>query len=153
MFLTLFMHKKTLPCHTVPMKTLLKNFFKCGLAGWCLEILFTALDSLRRRDLKLIGRTSIWMFPIYGCASFLLPLFHLLKKTSLWLRGSIYALCIFIGEFSSGRFLMKRSLCPWNYHHARWNIQKVIRLDYFPNWFLAGLLFEKLLTTHDTKAV
>ena len=135
------------------MKTLLKNFFKCGLTGWCLEILFTSLDSLRRRDYKLMGKTSIWMFPIYGCASFLLPIFRVFKRTSVWIRGSVYALCIFIGEFFSGHFLMKYNLCPWNYHKAKWNINKVIRLDYFPNWFLAGLLFEKLLTDKDTKAV
>ncbi|MCI8286616.1 MAG: hypothetical protein HFH89_02930, partial [Lachnospiraceae bacterium] len=47
----------------------LKNFLKCGLAGWCMEISFTALDSLRRRDMTLKGCTSLWMFPIYGCAA------------------------------------------------------------------------------------
>lgn len=93
------------------------------------------------------------MFPIYGCAGFLLPLFQSLKKTSLWLRGSIYALCIFVGEFLSGGFLMKLKICPWNYSNAKWNIKGVIRLDYFPGWFLTGLLFEKLLTGNDTKAV
>ena len=135
------------------MKTLVKNFLTCGLAGWCMEILFTALDSLRRRNFKLMGKTSIWMFPIYGCAAFLLPLFKVMKKFSVRVRGSIYAICIFIGEFISGSFLSKRNLCPWDYSHARWNIKKVIRLDYFPGWFFAGLLFEKLLTAKDTKAV
>lgn len=100
-----------------------------------------------------MGRTSIWMFPIYGCAGFLLPLFRLLKNASLWIRGTVYATCIFLGEFISGRFLMNRNICPWNYASSKWNIQKVIRLDYFPNWFVAGLLFEKLLTGKDTKAV
>ena len=46
---------------------MLKNFLKCGLTGWCMEISFTALDSLRRRDMTLKGCTSLWMFPIYGC--------------------------------------------------------------------------------------
>ena len=132
--------------NNICMKTLIKNFLTCGLTGWCLEILFTALNSLRRRDFKLMGKTSIWMFPIYGCAAFLLPVFNLLRNTSLRVRGSIYALCIFIGEFFSGRFLSKWGLCPWDYSHAKWNIKTVIRLDYFPGWFLAGLLFEKLLT-------
>lgn len=133
------------------MKTLLKNFFKCGLTGWCLEILYTSLHSLKKRDYKLMGQTSIWMFPIYGCASLLLPVFRILKNSSVWLRGSVYALCIFIGEFFSGRFLMEQGLCPWNYSDSRWNIKNVIRLDYFPNWFLAGLLFEKLLTKKQTE--
>ncbi len=75
------------------------------------------------------------------------PLFKGLKDLPPFFRGSIYALCIFAGEYLSGRFLDKRKICPWNYERSRWHIQKVVRLDYFPNWFLAGLLFEKLLGT------
>ena len=58
--------------------TFTKNFLKCGLAGWCLEIIFTSLASLRRRDLTLKGNTSLWMFPIYGCAAVLAPVGRLL---------------------------------------------------------------------------
>ena len=128
------------------MKTLIKNFLKCGLTGWCLEIIFTALHSLQKRDLKLMGHTSLWMFPIYGSACLLMPVFQLLRNIPVILRGSIYALCIFAGEYLTGQFLGKRKLCPWNYERSRWHIKKVVRLDYFPNWFLAGLLFERLLS-------
>lgn len=124
----------------------IKNFLKCGLAGWCLEILFTALGALQRRDMKLTGETSLWMFPIYGSACLLTPLFRLLKKFPFYIRGSVYSLCIFLGEFVSGSFLTKHKLCPWTYERSRWNIKKVIRLDYFPNWFITGLLYEKLLS-------
>lgn len=129
------------------MKTLCKNFLKCGLTGWCLEILFTALHSLQRRELTLKGQTSLWMFPIYGSACFLTPLFHLFKNLPALVRGSIYAFCIFAGEYLSGSFLSARKLCPWNYGRSRWHIKGVIRLDYFFNWLLAGLLFERLLTS------
>ena len=128
------------------MKTLITNFLKCGLTGWCLEIIFTALHSLQKRDLKLMGHTSLWMFPIYGSACLLKPVFQLLRNIPVILRGSIYALCIFAGEYLTGQFLDKRKVCPWNYERSRWHIRKVVRLDYFPNWFLAGLLFERLLS-------
>lgn len=128
------------------MKTLCKNFLKCGLAGWCMEILFTALGSLQKREFRLVGQTSLWMFPIYGSACLLTPLFSFLKRFPVLVRGTIYAVCIFLGEFLSGNFLMGKKVCPWNYERSRWNIKKVIRLDYFFNWLLAGLLFEKLLT-------
>lgn len=127
------------------MKTLCKNFLKCGLAGWCMEILFTALGSLQKREFRLVGQTSLWMFPIYGSACLLTPLFSFLKRFPVLVRGTIYAVCIFLGEFLSGNFLMGKKVCPWNYERSRWNIKKVIRLDYFFNWLLAGLLFEKLL--------
>lgn len=132
--------------HTIPMmKTILKNFLKCGTLGWCLEILFTALHSLRRRDLTLMGHTSIWMFPIYGSGCLLTPLFQVLKKLPVFLRGCIYASLIFLVEYFSGSLLSKKKLCPWNYGKSRWHIHEVIRLDYLPCWFLVGLLYEKLL--------
>lgn len=110
-----------------------------------MEILFTALSALRRRDMKLPGTTSLWMFPIYGCMSFLQPIFRLMKKRSLVLRGISYMCLIFSAEFLSGRFLRKRQLCPWDYGRSRYHIGRVIRLDYAPFWFGAGLLFEHLL--------
>lgn len=121
------------------------DFLRCGLTGWCLEITFTALSSLRRRNLRLTGTTSLWMFPIYGCAAFLHPLFKLMRKGPLFLRGLTYMTLIFSVEFLSGRFLRRRKLCPWNYERSRYNIGKVIRLDYAPFWFSAGLLFEHML--------
>ncbi len=125
---------------------MLKNFLKCGLTGWCMEIIFTALDSLRRRDMRLMGQTSLWMFPIYGSACLLSILHKPLKNFPAWLRGSVYALCIYTCEYLTGRLLDKHHICPWNYENSRWHIRRIIRLDYFPNWFLAGLLFEKILS-------
>ena len=93
-------------------KTFGRSFLLCG---WCMEILFTALHSLRRRDLRLTGNTSLWMFPIYGSACLL------------------------------GRLLWKHGLCPWDYGKSRFHIYRIIRLDYAPWWFLAGLFFEKIL--------
>ena len=134
------------------MKKIVSNFIMCGIAGWCLEIIFTSLHSFQKREMQLKGNTSIWMFFIYGMASFLLPLFHLLKHCGLWLRGSIYAVCIFIGEFLSGSFLRKYDICPWDYSRSKWHIREIIRLDYFINWFIAGIFFEKLMLHQNRKS-
>ena len=64
------------------MKKLLINFIRCGTLGWCLEIIFTSINALRKRNLKLMGNTSIWMFPIYGSMCLLSPFFKILKKQS-----------------------------------------------------------------------
>lgn len=127
-------------------KTLLTNFIKCGVFGWCLEIIFTALDSLRRRDYRLKGTTSLYMFPIYGAFSLLRPFFRLLEKKTPLARGLTYAGLIFTGEYLSGTLLRKKSLCPWDYQRSKWHIKGIVRLDYLPFWVIAGLLFEKLLT-------
>lgn len=126
------------------MKTITKNFFLFGTLGWCIEIIFTALHSFRRRDFTLTGNTSLWMFPIYGCGTLILPLSGLIKKWHIAARGLFYAILIFTVELLTGRFLLKRGACPWDYGHSKWNIARVIRLDYTPFWMGMGLLFEKL---------
>lgn len=123
-----------------------KNFLKCGLTGWCMEIIFTALSSLRRRDMTLKGSTSLWMFPIYGCAVVFAPLSRLMARRPLWLRGLTYMGLIFSAEFLTGKLLFRRSLCPWDYGRSRWHVSRVVRLDFAPCWFGAGLLFERLLS-------
>ena len=55
--------------------------------------------------------------------------------------------CIFGAEYLSGSFLKRCGCCPWDYSHARYNIRGVIRLDYAPFWFAAGLFFEKILSS------
>lgn len=137
---------KTLITKT-PLYVTFTDFITCGIIGWCMEILFTAFHAFRKREMALTGHTSLWMFPIYGSIAFLKPLFVLTKNTSLLLRGTSYALLIFIGEFISGTYLCSKKQCPWDYSKSKWNINGVIRLDYFPYWFLAGLFYEKLLTT------
>ena len=129
--------------------TFIKNFLKCGLAGWCMEILFTSMDSLRRRDMTLKGNTSLWMFPIYGSAAILAPISRILRDKPLWTRGLSYMGLIFSMEYLTGSLLAKRCFCPWDYKRSRWNIGRVIRLDFAPLWFCAGLLMEQILAPDD----
>ena len=110
-----------------------------------MEIIFTGLGSLRKNEHKLTAHTSIWMFPIYGMACFLAPLCRLLRKRNFLIRGIVYTCCIFTGEFLSGSFLRRHGACPWDYSHAKHNINGLIRLDYAPLWFVAGLFFEKIV--------
>ena len=123
----------------------MKNFIKCGICGWCLEIFWTSLHSLFRRDYKLIGHSSIWMFPIYGMAAVIGPLSTKLKNRNMALRGLIYMNGIFSIEYLTGTLLKKKNMCPWDYSDAPLNLRGVIRLDYAPVWFITGLFFEKVL--------
>lgn len=122
-----------------------KNFFICGLTGWCMEILFTSFKGNKKEDHRLIGQTSVWMFPIYGIACVIKPLYGLIKNLPMLIRGGIYSIGIFILEYLSGSFLKKWNLCPWDYSNEPTNIDGLIRLDYAPFWMGAGLLFERIL--------
>ena len=119
------------------------------MMGWCLELFWTGLHSFRIRDPKLTGRSSLWMFPIYGSAAFLSPIVHLLKRQNFWKRGFIYMLCIYAGEYVSGSLLKKQGSCPWDYSRSPFHYHGVIRLDYGPLWFTVGLLFERMLKVQE----
>lgn len=122
-----------------------KNFLICGLTGWCMEIIFTSISAFRKKDLRLIGQTSIWMFPIYGMAVLIKPAHKIIKNLPALWRGSIYSVGIFSFEYLTGTLLKKHHLCPWDYSSSPLNINGVIRLDYAPLWLCAGLIFEKIL--------
>lgn len=123
-----------------------QNFLICGLTGWCMEIVFTSTGCIRKKDPRLMGQTSLWMFPIYGMAAVIAPASKLLSRCPALFRGAIYSVGIFTGEYVSGSFLKKHRMCPWDYSKAKANINGIIRLDYAPLWMCAGLAFEKILT-------
>jgi len=124
---------------------MIKDFIFYGLMGWIMEILWTGILSLKEGNRRLTGYTYLYMFPIYGCAVFLEPVFMLLAGKGIFIRGIIYMMCIFSAEYVSGYLVEKAvGVCPWDYTKAKYNIDGFIRLDYAPLWFLAGLWFEFL---------
>jgi uncharacterized membrane protein len=123
---------------------MLIKFIVFGSLGWILEIAWTGFHSLVKKDYRMIGATSIWMFFIYGLAAFLEPICLALNRYPVLVRGGCYALCFFGVEYVTGTFLKSIHVCPWDYSDSRFNVQGIIRLDYAPIWFLAGLLFERV---------
>lgn len=133
------------------------NFFKCGITGWCLEVMFTSVESIMSHDWRLMGRTSLLMFPIYGCGAFLGPIGRwidrwlnpgqspALRSPDLAIRhGMLYMVLIFTAEYFSGAWLRSKGMCPWDYTGRHTNIDGLIRLDFAPLWFATGLLFEQI---------
>ena len=126
-------------------QNLSKNYIRCGVLGWCIEILFTSLTQKPAQNRALMGKTSIFMFPIYGCACLLAPLYPFIKRFAWPIRGVIYMNLIYLMEYMSGTFLMKKERCPWDYSDSKFHYKKVIRLDFAPYWFCTGLLYERFL--------
>lgn len=141
-----------------------KNFLKCGVAGWCMEIVFTSMESIAAGDMRLMGRTSLLMFPIYGLGALLGPICQgldawlgdagkLRLKDKIWRHGINDMVLIFLVEYVSGFFLRFYNMCPWDYSGRRLNIDGLIRLDFAPCWFGAGLLFERITRRKGIKQV
>ncbi|MGN0383076.1 MAG: hypothetical protein ACI4DS_02310 [Eubacterium sp.] len=127
------------------------NFVKCGITGLCIEIVWTGIGNLIKKDKKMIGHTSIIMFPIYGMASLIKPLHTIIRKENIIIRGSIYTALIFATEYITGTYLKSKNICPWDYSKSKHNINGVIRLDYAPAWFTVGLIYEHMLDPHVNK--
>ena len=132
--------------------TMMRNkFIQCGVIGWCAEILWTGLNSLANGHIKLMGHSSLWMFPIYGCAAVISPLSKIYRRCNAFVRGLVYMLHIFFGEFLFGTILKKFGACPWDYSTSSFHVNGVIRLDYAPLWFILGLFYEFFFKQQATK--
>lgn len=122
------------------------NFLLCGSVGWCLEVMWTGLHALLAGEPTMMGKTSLLMFPIYGCASLIGPVYKKICRFPTAVRGCFYTVAIYLTEFLSGSLLKHFHMCPWDYSSTPHHYKGVIRLDYAPVWFATGLLFEKILT-------
>ena len=119
-----------------------------------LELLWTGFTSLCRRDYRLKSETSLWMLPIYGLAGLCGPFFAVMSGFSLLARLIVYPIAIFAAEYVSGRTLTRiAGRCPWDYSGCRTSVRGVIRLDYWPLWFIVGLLYQRLLCGKPNKKI
>jgi uncharacterized membrane protein len=124
---------------------MLIRFVLYGLGGWCGELVYTALtESLPRRDWRLIGRSYLWMFPIYGSIAFLYEPAHDLIRELPWpARTLIWALGFTAVEWLSGWLIARLTgRCPWDYSGRRFAINPYVRWDYLPVWAAVGLALE-----------
>ncbi|MBN1206081.1 MAG: hypothetical protein JXB05_14280 [Myxococcaceae bacterium] len=124
---------------------MLSRFLLYGCAGWVLEVCFTGTGAaLFRKDAHGTAKTYLWMHPIYGATALGLELLHdRLRSLPRPVRALAYTAVIFGAEFTTG-WLLRRALgrCPWDYQQAGWSVKGLVRLDYFPFWYGAALLFE-----------
>ena len=129
---------------SLPLQCFLFSFLGLGL-----EVAFTAaLDSWKRWDRFLMGYSSIWYIPLYAVVPFILSWAGpSLFPIPWYLRGLIYMVACFVLEFAGMgalRLILGASPSEASYYKARWNVLGLIRLDWAPVWFCAGLLFETL---------
>ena len=116
--------------------------------GFTAEVAISAVhDVWRKKPVRF--RTSPWMLPVY---SLLLPLYepvHDAMRTRSWpVRGTAYGVGFLAVEYASG-VLFRKAMgdAPWDYSEARYNLDGLIRADYFFQWAALGLALEPL---HDS---
>lgn len=120
-------------------------------------MVFTSVESIAIHDWRLMGKTSLLMFPIYGMGALLAPIGRrvdrwlqagpgevLALRDKIFRHGTLYMVLIFVAEYLSGTWLRTIGVCPWDYTGRHSNIDGLIRLDFAPLWFMTGLLFEQI---------
>lgn len=128
---------------------MIKRFFIYGIAGWSMEIVWTGLYSLTHGNASLEAYTSLWMLLIYGSAVFLEPLHDIIQNWNIFLRGLIWVVIIWGIEFTTGKILLSiLHVYPWRYY-GKFAVEGLVRIDYAPAWFIAGMLFERIHRTLD----
>lgn len=123
------------------------SFVLYGGLGVTTEVFFTAIVDLLNGevdDLRLMGVSYIWMFPIYGLTSVLFPIgFGLLEKLNRLVRYVVYGVVILAVELLAGFALEQLTgRCPWEYQ-VGWHFGGYIRFDYLPLWMLFGAMLEE----------
>lgn len=119
-------------------------FMLFGVSGVALEVFFTSLLNLKRKkDVSLMGSSSLWMFFIYGLVYIIVLIvttyfyhFHII------LRGLIYMVLILSLEFSSGSILKKFRAIPWDYYDRKYHFRGIVCLEFSLLWFLYGIIAE-----------
>jgi uncharacterized membrane protein len=128
------------------LRSRLERFAAYGALGVVTEIVFTGLKQVAEGR-RFRGRSSPWMFPVYGLAQ---PLFEpahraMRGRVPVPVRAAVYAAGFTAVEYASGRvFRLVLGRAPWDYSHARWNLDGLVRADYVPLWALAGLGLERV---------
>ena len=127
------------------------RFAAYGVFGWAAEILWSACYLLvaavragQPIDRRLMGKTYLWMFPIYGAGGFAFEAVHAaIGGWPLVARGLVYMAGCFVIEYAAGMLLKAATgKIPWDYSYARWHLHGAIRFDYAPVWFVFGLCLE-----------
>lgn len=123
------------------------RFVIYGVLGWCASILWTAAeDRIRGKaaDWRLVGRVSLWTFPLFGVLAVLYePLHGGLRSLPWFMRGATYAMGFWLVEYSAGWLLRKLlGRCPWDYSAWRGNLHGLVTWEFGAVWFAAGLLLE-----------
>ena len=121
----------------------MSDYLFWGMFGLTLELVFTAV---RKRDISLIGHTSLWMFPVYA-----IGLTHGLdfaRETieSQFLRYLSYPIFIWSIEILIGVPAKLIGVRIWDYRYLpdklHWN--GIISFFHFPVWILFGIICENV---------
>ncbi len=116
-----------------------------GVFGLFVELCFTAIrDLIQKKQISLVGHTSIWMFPIYAFGlSYGFDFIIYLIKTD-FIRYFSYPLWIWAVELFIGIPTVYFGVRLWDYNYLpNWlHWRGIISFVHYPLWMGFGVLVE-----------
>ncbi len=124
-----------------------------GIAGLLIEVFFTGISSLVRRDWAATSRTYLWMHPIYASGGFAVKVIHdnVILFTNPFLDAIVLAILVYVPIFYgmealsglASQKLLGRVL--WDYGRSKWTPMGLINLKYAPYWLLLALFMHPVV--------
>ena len=127
-----------------------------GALGLLLEVTFTGIRSIIRRDWAAPATTYLWMPLVYGPAGLTLHMLSSAFDLPLLVKALIYTLVIYCFEFVGGLVLagltdiLQAVLggtnggdVPWHYDDTMAPMG-IVNFRYFPLWFALAMCFERI---------
>ena len=116
-----------------------------GCFGMLVEVSFTAMrDLIRKKQLNLMGHTSLWMFPVYALGlSYGFDFIKYLIEDDMT-RYLTYPLWIWSVELAIGIPTTARGIRIWDYGYLprRLHWRRIISFAHYPLWVGFGILVE-----------
>ena len=116
-----------------------------GIFGMMVEICFTAIrDLIQKKQLNLMGHTSLWMFPIYAFGLSYGFDFVMVAIKLDWLRYLTYPLLIWGVELAVGIPVLYMGFRLWDYNYLpKWlHWRGIISFAHYPLWLGFGVMVE-----------
>ena len=123
------------------------KFLFFGMFGMFLEIIFTSFRNLvSKRDVSLIGHSSLWMFPIYAVGlTYGLDMIRSLISYDI-IRWASYPIWIWAIEIIFGSLLLFFGIRAWDYNYLqeRFHWKGLISYIHAPVWIAFGCVVETI---------
>ena len=118
-----------------------------GVFGLIVEVCFTAIrDLIQKRQINLMGHTSLWMFPVYafGLSYGFDLIIYLIENDTI--RYFSYPLWIWFVEIAVGIPALCIGIRMWDYNYLpKWlHWRGVISFAHYPLWVGFGIMVEMI---------
>ncbi len=122
-------------------------WFLLGIVGWLVEVVFTGIGSLIRKDWAATSKTFLWMHPVYGGGGFAVYLIYnnVIISANPIVDAVVLAVLFYVPLFYGFEALAGLASIKlfgrilWDYGRSKWTPMGLINIKYAHYWLLLAL--------------